>query len=83
MGCSFMEVQHIWSDLQAQWAGAYREVMHAIVDAINNNDEHEARGQLSLERTIKLIFFLPNYTAPQASFGYRDKGALPEAHSTA
>ena len=42
-----------------QWVGAYGEALHAVVDAINHNDVHEARGQLTLERTIKWKFVLP------------------------
>ena len=34
-------------------------IVCAIIDAVNNIDVHEARGQLLLERTIKWIFILP------------------------
>ena len=58
-GCSFTEVQRIWSNLQIQWAGAYGEVLRAVVDTINVNDVNVARGHLTLERTIKWKFVLP------------------------
>jgi len=47
--------------VQWQWAGAYGygEALRVGVDAINNNDQHKARGQLSLERAIKWKFILP------------------------
>ena len=33
-GSSFTEVQHIWRDLQVQWAGAFSDACRAVMEAL-------------------------------------------------
>ena len=58
-GASFNEVQHIWRDLQVQWAGAYGHGLRAVMETLWAPHPNEPRGQLDLETTLKWIFLLP------------------------
>ena len=58
-GASFNEVQHIWRDLQVQWAVAYGDGLRAVMEALQSPHPNEPRGQLDLERTLDWIFLLP------------------------
>ena len=58
-GSSFTEDQHIWRDLQVQWAGAFSDACRAVMEALRVPHPDEPGHQLDPEHAIKWKFLLP------------------------
>jgi hypothetical protein len=81
-GSSFNQVQHVWSNVQVSWAGAFSDAVSAIVDSLWMPHPNEQRGSLDLEKKIKWKFLFPTLLLqkPRSINGVKGCDLLPIIH---